>query len=273
MTICDTLAKTYIGGGDLTPHREEWYFSDSDLSREYGKNVFTPPPGDEETRAKAGEVYAALLSVLRDFPSPDLAAAQFYDGLFPRWRETLETVSVDLIAGLPHPHDAVVCMDPAGKLHILLDVVRWIYLLGYGLERNARSILAHELFHVLLRECWPEDGERSGYLPALDDITFHEGFAHMVQLCALGPVDWHSEKHVQVRADSRAKLALALAETAPEQQAAFLQDANRGSWYGKYAAMAGMFWLAEQWERGGLPALRSALEAGPAGFAQKVCRQ
>lgn len=269
MILHDELAKLYVEGGNLTPFREEWYFADSDLSREYEKNVFTLPPADKEVREKAGQVYEALLSVIRDFPSPHFAAAALYDGLFPRWRETLENVSVDLIAGLPHPHDAVVCTDPEGKLHILLDVVRWIYMLGYNLEGNARGILAHELFHVLLLERWPGEEEKSDYLTALDHITFHEGFAHMVQLCAMGPVDWHSEKLTQVKADSRARLALALAETDPEQQALYRREANQGNWYGKYGAMAGMFYLAGQWEQGGIAALRAAVEAGPDGFARK----
>ncbi|MBP3519780.1 MAG: hypothetical protein J6J87_00365 [Oscillospiraceae bacterium] len=269
MILHDQIAKAYIEGSSLEQFREEWYFSNSDLSREYGKNVFTLPPDDRETREKAGQVYASLRSVLQSFSAPDSSAMALYDGLFPHWREALESVSVDLIAGLPHPHDAVVCSDPSGKLHILLDVVRWIYMLGYDLEGNARGILTHELFHVLLRERWPEADQSSGYLPALDRITFHEGFAHMVQLCAMRAVDWHSEKLTQVRANSRAKLALALAETDPEKRKTYLYEADRGGWYSKYAAMAGMLYLADQWEGGGLPALRAILEAGPAGFAHR----
>lgn len=269
MILHDQIAKAYVEGGNLEQFREEWYFSNSDLSREYGKNVFTLPPNQEETREQASRVYTSLLSVLQSFSAPGSSAMELYNGLFPHWPETLNRVSVDLIAGLPHPHDAVVCPDPDGKLHILLDVVRWTYMLGYDLEGNARGILAHELFHVLLRECWPEEAESSDYLSRLDRITFHEGFAHMVQLCAMRTVDWHSEKLTQVRADSRAKLAQALAETDPEKQKSYLSEADRGGWYSKYAAMAGMLYLADRWEEGGMPALRAILETGPAGFAPR----
>lgn len=268
MKIYDKIAKAYIEDGNLEQFREEWYFSNSDLSREYGKNVFTLPPDDRETREKAEQVYTSLLSVLQSFSAPGSSAMELYDGLFPHWRETLKNVSVDLIVGLPHPHDAVACSAPSGESHILLDVVRWIYMLGYDLEGNARGILAHELFHVLLQGRWPEADQSSDYLSTLDCITFHEGFAHMVQLCAMRTVDWHSEKLTQVRADSRAKLALALAETDPEKQKTYLYEADRGGWYSKYAAMAGMLYLADQWEIGGLPALRTILDAGPAGFAR-----
>ncbi len=269
MILHDELAKLYIEGGDLAPFRETWYFADSDLSREYEKNVFTLPPADREGREQASQVYTSLLSVLQSFSVPGSSAAELYDGLFPHWLETLKRVSVDLIVGLPYPHDAVVCSAPDGKLHILLDVVRWTYMLGYDLEGNARGILAHELFHVLLRERWPEEAESSDYLSSLDHITFHEGFAHMVQFCAMHTADWHSEKLTQVGADSRAKLAQALAETDPEKQKAYLSEADRGCWYSKYAAMAGMLFLADRWEDGGIPALRAILETGPAGFAPR----
>lgn len=268
MILHDQIAKAYIDGDNLEQFRKEWYFSNSDLSREYGKNVFTLPSDQKEAREQASRVYTSLLSVLQSFSVPGSPAMELYDGLFPHWQETLKNVSVDLIVGLPHPHDAVVCSDPSGKLHILLDVVRWIYMLGYDLEGNARGILAHEFFHVLLRERWPEEAEFSDYLSSLDRITFHEGFAHMVQLCAMYTVDWHSEKLTQVRADSCAKLVRALAETDPEAQKAYLYEADRGGWYSKYAAMAGMLFLAHRWEEGGISALRTILDAGPAGFAR-----
>ena len=50
----------------------------------------------------------------------------------------------------------------------------------------------------------------------------------MVQFCAMHTADWHSEKLTQVGADSRAKLAQALAETDPEKQKAYLSEADRG---------------------------------------------
>lgn len=268
MILHDQIAKAYIKGGNLEQFREEWYFSNSDLSREYGKNVFTLPPDQEEAREQAGRAYTSLLSVLQSFSAPGSSAMELYDGLFPHWQETLKNVSVDLIAGLPHPHDAVVCSNPSGELHILLDVVRWTYMLGYDLEGNARGILAHELFHVLLRERWSEATDSSDYLSALDHITFHEGFAHMVQLCAMRTVDWHSEKLTRVRADSRAKLTRALAETDPEKQKTYLYEADRGGWYNKYAAMAGMLFLAGRWEEGGMPALQTILDTGSEGFAR-----
>lgn len=270
MKIYDDIIKTYLSGGDLEQFREAWYFSDSDLSREYGKNIFTPPPAGGETLEQAGQVYSSLLSVLHSFSSPGSSAVELYNGLFPQWQETLKDVPVDLIVGLPAPHDAVVCADPTGETHILLDAVRWIYMLGYDLEGNTRGILAHELFHVLLHTRFPQEESRD-YLDSLDQITFHEGFAHMVQLCAMGAADWHSEKLTQVGADSRAKLALALAESDPEKQKEYRYEANCGGWYDKYAAMAGMLYLARLWQEGGIPALREALNAGPAGFARKAC--
>ena len=56
MILHDELAKLYIEGGDLAPFRETWYFADSDLSREYEKNVFTLPPADREGREQASQV-------------------------------------------------------------------------------------------------------------------------------------------------------------------------------------------------------------------------
>lgn len=269
MTIHDGLAKTYLEGGDLAQFRDRWYFADSDLSRTYGKNVFTLPPEDDTLRPKAQVVYDTILDIVSDF-TPAGLAAELYDGLYPNWRELTDGVTVDLIAGLPAPHDAVVCTDPEGGLHMLFDIIRWTGMVDYDLAGNARGILTHEFFHVLMHTQFPAE-DAPDYLSALDQITFHEGFAHFVQLASMANVDWHSQKLADVRERSADKLRRALAETDEAQQETYLYEAHCGGWYDKYAAMSGMLYLRRLWERGGVPALRDALDAGPVGFAQKTC--
>lgn len=269
MKIYDDIIKTYLSGGDLEQFRQSWYYADSDLSRTYNKNVFTLPPEQEELRPKARIVYDALLDLFADF-SPAGKAGELYDGLYPNWREVADQATVDLIVALPQPHDAVVCNDPEGRLHMLFDVVRWTPMIEYNLSGEAQGIVTHELFHVLMHTQFPQE-ETGDYLDQLDQITFHEGFAHMVQLAGMGLLDLHGERLTEVKARSTEKLRLALTETDPERQEVFCHEANCGNYFDKYGAMAGMLYLAGLWEEGGIPALREALNAGPACFARKCC--
>ena len=47
-------------------------------------------------------------------------------------------------------------------------------------------------------------------------------------------------------------------------------DAVRGSYYSKYAGMAGMLFLAERWREGGISALADEFERGYDGFARRI---
>ncbi|MDE6107799.1 MAG: hypothetical protein K2F83_03890 [Oscillospiraceae bacterium] len=270
MKICDDIIKSYLDGGDLEQFREAWYYTDSDLSRTYGKNVFTLPPEGEELRQKARVVYDTLLGLFSDF-TPAGKAKELYDGLFPNWREVADTVAVDLLVGLPNPHDAVVCNDPDGKLHMLFDVIRWTPMVDYNLSGEALGIVSHELFHVLMHTRFPQGDTAGNYLEQLDQIVFHEGIAHLVQLAGIMEIDLQGERLTGVKERSTEKLRQALGETDRSQQAQFLYEANCGNYFDKYGAMAGMLYLARIWQEGGIPALREALDAGPVGFARRCC--
>ncbi len=56
------------------------------------------------------------------------------------------------------------------------------------------------------------------------------------------------------------------------ERAAYLSRANCGKYYEKFACMAGMLYLAEQWLQGGTPALAERFQAGYHGFAAQCAR-
>lgn len=87
MILHDQIAKAYIEGDNLEQFRKEWYFSNSDLSREYGKNVFTLPstkrrPGNRQ----AGSIPPSCQS-FRASLSPVLPQWSFMTACFPIGRK------------------------------------------------------------------------------------------------------------------------------------------------------------------------------------------
>ena len=45
MNIWDGMIRDYLAGRDLAGYREMWYFADSFIAREAGRNLFEAPGG------------------------------------------------------------------------------------------------------------------------------------------------------------------------------------------------------------------------------------
>lgn len=270
MNIWDGMIRDYLAGRDLAGYREMWYFADSFIAREAGRNVFEAPGGTAEDRQKVEMVYRELLDACGTFAPLNREA---WDALFPGWAGTLAEVRLDLILGLPEPYDAVMTSDSAGVRHVLFDLYRWTKYLGHGsLAGAARNLLTHEMTHVLLHAAVPglADAWDGDYPTALDAITFDEGFAHLLsyQGKELDGVDWDSPHLREVRERSVRTLGEALLCRDEAAQKDFLHTAQCGGYYDKFACMAGMLFLAEIWRQGGVNALAGRLSGGYHGFAE-----
>lgn len=271
MNIWDGMIRDYLAGRDLAEYREMWYFADSFIAREAGRNLFEAPGGTAEERQKVETVYRELSDACGAFAPLN---REVWDALFPGWAGTLAEVRLDLILGLPEPYDAVVASDAGGVRHVLFDLYRWTKYLGHGsLAGAVRNLLTHELTHVLLHAAVPglADARDGDYPTALDAITFDEGFAHLLSFRgkALGEVDWNGSdlREVRERSVQRLKEAMLCRDEAAQRD--FLHAAQRGAYYDKFACMAGMLFLAELWERGGVHALAECLKGGCHGFAEQ----
>ena len=143
MNIWDGMIRDYLAGRDLAGYREMWYFADSFIAREAGRNLFEAPGGTAEERQKVETVYRELSDACGAFAPLN---REVWDALFPGWAGTLAEVRLDLILGLPEPYDAVVASDAGGVRHVLFDLYRWTKYLGHGsLAGAVRNLLTHEI--------------------------------------------------------------------------------------------------------------------------------
>jgi len=249
------LVRDYLNG-TLQAHADEWYFNPP--------RFLTVPSGDDSTKGKILSCLEAILTQLDHFTPINRAA---FDELFPMWEN--EELIVDLIVGFPSPYDAITEKAPDGKTHVVLDVYQ---LASYDLPPEQISsvingLLTHEFAHVLIHSQFPTieaDENGSDYILAMNAITFDEGIAHLLSYKSkdLSDIDWNSQELKEVYERSKTALKSALAEKDHERQAALLEEANTGNFYDKFAAMSGMFYLAEQWNNDGIQGLKQELALG-----------
>ena len=271
MKINDKIVNTYLAGKPIDVFKDEWYFTNSQVAGQIGKNIFTPPAYTDEQKAKVREIHTILLQTVQSFEPINISV---WNELFPDWKAVFVNVNVDLILGFPEPHDATVESDGSGERHIIFDLACWTKYLGYDIATITRNLLTHELCHILIGKHIPhidEDMENPDYLTALDALTFHEAFAHLVSYDAMeiDEVDWSAPELQKVREKSCKTMHKALASTDEKEQEHYLYTAQCGNYYDKYACMAGMLYLAEQWQMGGVQALKTCFIWGYHGFAKK----
>lgn len=163
MNINDRIVHAYLNGNSIENFKNEWYFTNSTVAGQIGKNIFAAPDDSDEQKEKVREVLCHVL------------------------------------IGKQVPH---------------ID----------------------------------EDLKNPDYRIALDALTFHEAFAHLVSYEAreIGDVDWNAPELQKVRKNS-----------------------NENMRREKYACMSGMLYLAALWQKGGALALKTCLDEGYFGFAEK----
>lgn len=140
------IADRYIEGEDTEHFRDEWFFSSSSLDIDEGRNIFTPPKGDEEERSDVKKLRALFTSALSSFTPVN---RPLWDALFPSWEE--KDLPVDFIVGFPEPYDAVNTLSSDGTTHLVFDLVCWRKYLSFPeIEKNIRNVLTHEFTHCLI---------------------------------------------------------------------------------------------------------------------------
>lgn len=270
MLIDSTIAQAYCAGEYLDNFRRSWLFERASIASDLGRNVFTVPPEEETVRETVRTLEARIRTAVKRFVPVD---RPIWDALFPGW-QTLQP-TLDLIVGFPAPYDAITARAPDGQAHLIFDLVQWRdHAALENLDAVIRDLLTHEITHLLIGHRYPEVDaalESKGYRTRLDAYTFHEGFAHILsyQATEIDRVDRYTPQLTGAAAASRAKLHRALAETDPDRQKQFLEEAVCGSYYEKFACMCGMLYLADRWETQGIDGLQAAF-ADYHGFAQRT---
>ena len=270
MKIDTRIVDAYLNGEDVRKFAPSWLYVD--CTKDSKENFFHTPPEIGMKREAILRIKAEIMSHAKNFVPCN---APIWDALFADWRMFMEDTAFDLIVGYPDTNDAVVKRAPDGKIHMIFDLLCWEkYLDVIPLAALAQNLLTHELFHVLVGNCFPEieSVEAHGmYLDQLDAIAFNEGFAHLVSYNQqeIDAVAWNGEKLSEVYDSSVAKMKAALKEKHPEKQSRYVYEASYGNYYDKYAAMCGMIYLGQQWQKDGISRLTELFRQGYHGFAGK----
>lgn len=274
MILHTQIADEYLNGEEIMSHKNDWMYMDFENVPVAGASIFSMPDISSEMKEKVRKVLQIISEVLKNFRPFN---QEIWDSLFPDWQQTAAGVTVDLIVGFPRPYDAIVKYDSAGNAHVIFDLCCWSsYLEKYNIEKLARGLLTHEIFHVLTMDRYPElkeDSEEREYQTALDKVTFNEGFAHLVSFGndEISVVDWHSEIICNVWKHSLMQMKQALKCEDRAEQKQYLFAGQCGSYYEKFACMAGMIYLGRVWEQDGVKGLGKIMEQGYQGFARKCC--
>ena len=270
MKIDTTIVDAYLRSEDVRKFSSLWLYVDRAEKGE--EKLFQAPP---EIKAKHDIVSRIKKEIIFHAKTFIPCNAPIWDALFENWRAFLDDTVLDLIVGYPDSIDAVVRQAPDGKYHMIFDLLCWEKYLGViPLSALSQNLLTHELFHVLVGNCFSgiESVETQGaYIDRLDAITFNEGFAHLVSYNQqeIDTVKWDGEKLTEVYKNSVTRMKDALQEENPEAQRQYIYEANYGNYYYKYAAMCGMIYLGRQWQSNGASRLKEVFYGGYHGFAAK----
>lgn len=262
MFVNDSVVQRFLAGRGPEDSLQ-WFFR--------GRRAYEEVAADSATLLEVNTMYRQMLKTLQTF---DPINEFVIDTMFPAWRDV--EFQVDLIVGFPKPFDAVTAVDSTGLTHVILDVKQFA---DYGIDEESmaltlNNIITHEMIHVFMGRRFPDMLVSPEYIDELDAIAFNEGFAHLLSFNAqeLDDVDW-GEYLNEYDSISVSKLAVAMAETDESQQELLLQRSCSGPYFEKFACMSGMFYLAKQWQRGGLAALMEECDGGCRGFCRKVVEE
>lgn len=238
MIIHDVLVKNYLYEcGDIENH---WLFH----TIEEGKYLYEAPK--TELKGAVEQLYQIIMAELGDFHPFN---EELYHQLFPKWKSLIENVHVLLAVGCPRPFDAMV-REHENQEYIIFDLLRFHeYDDGSGnLIHYIKSMITHECTHICIHEDFPVICN-APYQDKLEHITFDEGIAHLLALHNdILSYDFTSmlAKYYQ---DSLDKLREALQESNPDKQLIYLEEANCGAYWEKFAAIAGKLFFASNLDK------------------------
>lgn len=220
-----------------------------------------------DDRAVVRGLRDALVLLLDPFAPahPDAWAA-----VAPDWPARVEDARVALVVGWPEPYDAGVRTDPDGRDVVVLDVAR---LAGYGPDAGlatARTVLDHEVAHVLVASLWPA-GAAAGHRSRLDRLVFDEGLAHHLAMRGHPALAPSSAALAGRRRGAHDALRDARDLTdAAAQRAALHRAAAADDFWDKFGCVAGLLAFADAERTGGLGGPAALARLGWPGFVDRV---
>ena len=187
---------------------------------------------------KVIDLYLKTLDCLKNFQPNNI---QLFEELFPNYQNILQDCNVVIAVGCPAPYDAMT-RDYNGETYIIFDLIR---LLAYdeNIDSAIITLITHELVHLCIKNDY--DLNSDDYETTLKNTVFDEGFAHLLSF-GFDIREYDFSKLVAIHyKPSLSKYQNALSEQHLATREIYLQEADSGDFYNKFAAISGMLYLAQ----------------------------
>lgn len=250
MKIDDTLLTAYFE--DKKKAKNHWVFQEI-VS---GELLF-----DDAVSWTKEDIADVVSEIETEIKKQPLLNQKIIEALFPNWTEMMDNVQVVLSLGVPAPYDAMIRVHD-DKEYMIYDI--GLLLRASNGDKNQliflmRKLFTHEFVHLCIHDCYPNTVQ--DYKEKLQYICFDEGFAHYLSYVeGVGSADF-TELETRYYSDAYEKLRTALHAERQEEQMVFLEQANTGKYWDKYAATVGQIYLGLHKDK-----LEELLEKGPNHF-------
>lgn len=237
MHIDDRWIRAYIEGESLSDLKEHWVFG----AIQEGAHLFEMP--SEAYREQVENIHKVLRASMEHFEPMN---KHYFRKMFKNYEACLEEMEVLLIVGCPSPYDAMF-LEYEHKHYMVFDLIRWCEYMaeGYDIQAIARQLLTHEFAHFCIQKDYPCGGMMS-YEERLAFITFDEGFAHLLAYTdAIETLQWEDAKYQDYSVGAKRRIVEALAEQDEAKQERWLEVADTGDYWQKYAAIAGKLYIGQ----------------------------
>lgn len=237
LILYDEVITEYLDNKSTEKYSNHWVFNNIEPN-EY---LFKQPSYADNEIVK--NIYNEIKVILEDFNPLN---EEIFNNLFPDYNKIVKESKVLLVVGCPEMYDAMF-MEYDNDDYIVFDLINLSKYLkyGYSINKIVTDLLTHEFVHRCIKEKFPNYNERA-FTEKLNYITFDEGFAHLLAYKEnIKDHDFSNNFYKEKYEKSKLKLKEAISEQDKEKQKSLLQDADVGSYWDKYAAIAGKLYLAQ----------------------------
>jgi len=254
MNIDDSIVMQYLAGEPSERCRDAWVF------RTFGgKSIFAEPNPRHKDWVAA--LHQKLKRQLLDFTPRN---RETVTALFPGFDAVTQDYTAMLVVGFPDPYDAMF-LSHEGRDAVVFDLIQFSET-ALAPDYSCHRVLTHELLHLCIQREYPSEAAKT-YAENLDYIAFNEGFAHALSypenLSAFALDAQLAKKYLA----AKTTLAAACRESSPEKQRVFLQTADTGDYWEKFASISGKLYLLKHKNE-----LQGIYRAGWRGFCEKILR-
>lgn len=260
ISVNDLIIEDYINNS-LLKHQKDWYFS---------IHPFSEVSIDKKEVIK--EIAQVFKKEIDDFIPLNQNVLTL---LFPNYNQI--DVPIDLIVGFPDPYDAVTITGPDQKTHVIMDIHLFS---NYNLPKDRyrsiiKNFITHELTHVLIQDYYQNIIKETDYIAQLNAIVFDEGFAHLLSFNGLELNDqaWVIDNQEDFYSNSIKKLNNAKLASDVNEQKEYLLEANAGSYYDKFGAIAGMLYLRNVYIEKGTAGLKEEFQLGYRDIIKRITEE